>query len=125
MEENADYQLSASVNDGIVEITIIGELTNKTLDKLRTEVITILREKNAKAVLCDVRALKGPNEITTAYFRARSIPQDVKLLPCAIVELKANPDYKTFYETTSANAGQTMKYFTDIEAARVWLKSRL
>ncbi|MHB8138437.1 MAG: hypothetical protein ACYDGO_08640 [Smithellaceae bacterium] len=125
MEENTDYQLSTSVNDGIVEVIIIGELTDKTLDKLRTEVITILRGKYAKAVLCDVRALKGPNEITTAYFRARSIPQDVKILPCAVVELKASPDYKSFYEITSANAGQTMKYFTDIEAARAWLKSRL
>lgn len=52
MEDNTNYQLSTSVSDGIVEVIVIGEITDKTLDRLRTEVITIIREKNAKALLC-------------------------------------------------------------------------
>ncbi len=124
MEENTNYKLSTSVNEGIVEIVITGELTKDTLDRLHAEVITIVRENNAKAVLCDVRSAKGPNEIVEAYFRARSIPQDVKILPSAVVDRSANWDYKSFYETTSANAGHSMKWFTDIESARAWLKSR-
>jgi hypothetical protein len=113
------------VRDEIVEIVLTGKIAKHTLDRLRAEVITILREKNAKAVLADGRAVKRPNEITDAYFRARSVPLDVKILPVAIVELLENRDYQSFYETTAANTGQSMKYFTDIEAARAWLKSRL
>ena len=125
MEENINYKLSTSVRDGIVEIVLTGKITKNALDRLRAEVITILREKNAKAVLVDGRAVKGPNEITDAYFRARSVPLDVKILPVAIVELLENRDYQSFYETTAANTGQSMKFFTDIEAERAWLKSRL
>jgi hypothetical protein len=125
MEENTDYKLSISVNEGIVEIVITGELTKKTLDRLHAEVITIIRDKDAKAVLCDVRSATGPNEIIEAYFRARSIPSDVMILPSAVVDRSENWSYKSFYETTAANTGQLMKYFTDVEAARAWLKSRL
>jgi hypothetical protein len=125
MEENTNYKLSTSVNEGIVEIVITGELTKNTVDRLHAEVITIVRENNGKAVLCDVRSAKGPNEIVEAYLRARSIPQDVKILPSAVVDRSENWDYKSFYETTAANAGQSMKWFIDIESARAWLKSRL
>ncbi len=125
MEENTNYKLSTSVNEGIVEIVITGELTKKTVDRIHAAVITIIRESNAKAVLCDVRSAKGPHEIVEAYFRARSIPQDIKILPSAVVDRSENWDYKSFYETTAANAGQLMKWFTDIEAARTWLKSML
>ncbi len=125
MEENTNYKLSTSVNEGIVEIVITGELTKNTVDRIHAEVITIIRESNAKAVLCDVSSAKGPHEIVEAYFRARSIPQDIKILPSAVVDRSENWDYKSFYETTAANAGQLMKWFTDIEAARTWLKSML
>ena len=125
MEEKTNYQFSTSVNEGIVEIVITGEVTNNTMDRLQTDVITIVRGKNVKAVLCDVRAVKGPKERGAAYFRTRGIPTDVIILPYAVVDLSENRDFQLFYETTAANAGQSMKYFTDIEAARAWLKSRL
>ena len=48
MEENTSFQLSTSVYDGIVEIILSGEVTKDTLDRLRAEVITILREKMPK-----------------------------------------------------------------------------
>jgi len=51
------------VINGIGEIVIACEITKDALDGLRAEVITILREDNAKAVLCDVHALKGLNEM--------------------------------------------------------------
>ena len=126
MEEKTKYQLSTSVSEGIVEIVITGEVTKNTIDRLHAEVITILSAKNAKAVLCDVRVLKAfPEQLASAFFRARSIPADVKILPSAVVDLLANEGYKSFYETTAANVGHSMKFFTDIEAARAWLKSRL
>jgi len=76
-------------------------------------------------VLCDIRALQGPQEIAAAYFRVRSIPTDVQILPLAVVDQPGNWEFKSFYETTAANAGQSLKWFTDVESARAWLKSKL
>jgi hypothetical protein len=125
MEEDTSFRLSSSVNDGIVEIVFTGEVTKNTLDRVRAEVVTILRDNNAAAVLCDVSALTGPNDIVDAFKRVRSIPSDVASWPCAIVEPKKNREFQLFYETTATNIGQSIKFFTDIETARAWLKSRL
>ena len=42
----------------------------------------------------------------------------------ALVDLKENEDWESFNETTAANVGVSIKWFTDIDAARAWLKSR-
>ncbi len=126
MEEKSDYQISTSVNEGILEIVITGEVTKFTLDRLHTDVITIIKGKNAKAVLCDLSSLKGHfDEYATAYFRARTIPKDVRSLPSAVVDSSKNVAFQSFYETTAANVGHLIKWFTDIDAARTWLKSKL
>lgn len=127
MEEKTNYQLSTSVSEEIIEIVITGEVTKNTFNRLHAEVITIVKEKNAKAFLLDIRLLKRPpDEISAAYFRVRNRPLDVKRLPSAIVvDPSENAAYQSFYETTAANVGHSIKFFTDIEAARAWLKSRL
>lgn len=126
MEEKTNYQVSISESEGIVEIVIAGEVTKNTIDRLHDEVINILKAGNAKAVLCDIRDLKGPtDEITDAYFRVRSLPPEVIKLPAAVVEQSENEAYQTFYETTAANVGQPIKWFKEIESARAWLKSKL
>jgi hypothetical protein len=124
MEKKTSYQLSTSVREGILEIVITGEVMKNTVDGLHTEVITMIQGKEVKAVLCDVTALKGRyDELAAAYFRARSLPQAVRKLPSAVVDQSKNLDYQSFYETTAANAGHSMKWFADIETARAWLKS--
>ena len=125
MEEKATYRISTSVNEGIVEIIITGELTKETMDKLHDEALKSIGEGNGKAVLCDIRNLKGPQEIAAAYFRVRSVPANFRIMPLAVVERPGNWEFKSFYETTAANAGQSMKWFEDIESARAWLKSKL
>jgi hypothetical protein len=126
MDEKTNYQISSLVNEGIIEIVITGEVTKSTMDRLHAEVITIIKEANAKAVLCDIRPLKGPHEeITAAYYRARSIPLDVTKLPAAIVDPSENSAYLSFYETTAANVGHPLKWFTDMDSARAWLQTRL
>jgi len=126
MEEMITHQLSASVDEGILEIVITGEVTKQTIDKLHADAMNMITGESAKAVLCDIRALKGHvDEFSSAYFRTRSIPLDILKLPAAIIDPTTNPDYISFYETTAANAGHMVKWFTDIEAARAWLKSKL
>lgn len=126
MEETADYNLSFSVHEGILEIVFTGEVTKSTVDRLHAEVMTIIQGENARAVLSDVRALKGHDDaVSSAYYRVRSIPPDVQRLPSAIVDPSADTAYRSFYETTASNAGMSVKWFTDIEAARAWLKSKI
>ena len=126
MEEQTNFQVSASANEEIFEIVITGEVTKDTIDQLHTEVLKLLKGKNIKAILVDVRAVKAHNDaFAAAYFRARSLPPDINRLPSAVVDLNADEAYKSFYETTATNVGQSMRWFTDIEAARTWLKSRL
>jgi hypothetical protein len=126
MEEKTNYHITTSMNEGIVEIVFTGKITEYTIKMLHNEVIRTIQDKNAKAVLSDVRALKGHNDaFAAAYFRARNIPEDIQKLPAAVVDLPGNEDFKSFYEITSANAGQRVKWFTDIESARTWLKSLL
>jgi hypothetical protein len=124
--EKTNYQLSISVNEEIVEIIFTGEVTEDTIDRLHTEVIRGIKGTEAKAVLSDVRALKGHDDaFAAAYFRARSVPPDIRRLPSAVVDLSVDVTYQSFYETTSANVGHLIKWFTDIETARAWLKSML
>jgi len=120
-EKNKDYQLSAAVQDGILEIVMKGEVTNHNLESLRADVIVLMRNHHVRAVLVDVYAMKGRSDIATAYFRVRSIPLDIKKIPVAIVEASGNEEFQSFYETTAANTGATAKFFTDINAARAWL----
>jgi hypothetical protein len=125
MEEKLNYQLSTSVNEGILEIVLTGELTKYDIDMIRAEIIEIIRNTSTKVILCDVRSARGPQDITEAYYRSRSLPTDIKILPSAIVDRSENWDYKKFYEDTAANAGHSLKWFTDVESARAWLKNML
>ena len=124
MEENSRHQLLTRMNDGTLEIVITGQLTKKGIDELHAEVIAIIKEKKPQSLMADIRSAKGPKDVTDAYFRARSIPSDVKILPAAIVGQTEDEEYSSFYEATAANVGQSMKFFTDIETARAWLKSK-
>ncbi|MFH2043619.1 MAG: hypothetical protein ABIK92_00550 [Pseudomonadota bacterium] len=106
------------MNEGIVDIVVTGELSADDVDKLRSKVIEIIRESNAKGVLTDVRASTGPHKIVDEYYRVRSLPSDVRIMPSAVVDVPENQDYKSFFETTAANSGWRIKWFTDIESAK-------
>jgi len=126
MKEKTGYQFSVSINEGIIEIVITGEAIKKDVDLLHTEIIDLLKVKDAKAALCDISALKGRfDEFAEAFFRVRTIPNDLKRLPSAVVDVSDNKAFQSFYETTSHNVGLLVKWFTDIETARAWLKSKI
>lgn len=125
MEEKINYQLSSSVNEGIFEVVITGEATTKTIDSMQVEVIKIMKAKNAKALLFDVSAVEGSDRFGAAYFRLRRLPLKLIRLPSAIVDRPENRRYQKFYETAADNIGHSVKFFSDIEAARAWLKKRI
>ncbi|MFC1885174.1 STAS/SEC14 domain-containing protein [Thermodesulfobacteriota bacterium] len=126
MEDKTNYKISTSVNEGITEITITGEVAKDAIDQLHDEVVTMLKGKDTKALLVDIREVKAHrDDFSAAFFRTRSLPQDIIRLPAAVVQPSQDKDYISFYETTAANVGQSVKWFADIESARTWLKSKI
>ena len=125
MEEKTGYQLSVSVGESIVEIVIAGEINQQNIQKLHEEMIEILKRKDARAVLVDLRAAKTyQDSIAKAYFRVRSYPLDIIKMPAVIVDASKDAAFVSFFETTAANIGQTIIWFSEIEAGKEWLKSR-
>ncbi len=125
MQENSDYTYSTSFGEGILEIVLSGKLTLQSLNALRSEMMTILQDRGARAVLADCREVTGPHEIVDAYYRTRSLPFDVRQIPVAIVDRATDISYQSFFEATAANVGMTIKWFTDVESARSWLQSKV
>lgn len=114
------------MNEGIVENVVTGKLTKNSMSRLQTELITIIKREKAKAMLLDIKAMTDyEDSLAEVYFRVRNTPPDILNLPGAIVSPMNDLAYCSFYETTAANAGQKMKFFADIEAARAWLKNFL
>ena len=124
MEEKAEYQILASVKEGLLEIVLKGQVAERTVKNLANEMITIIKGNGIKNVLIDVRAIKGRFGLTKAFNSVRSYPPDILRVNSAVVDLPENADYQSFQETTSINAGLPFKGFTDIDAARDWLKSK-
>jgi hypothetical protein len=119
-----DYQISSSVNDGILEIILTGEFRNGSLEQIKNEVFAIEKSVNIKNELIDVRKVKGYHSIVEIYSFARSFPSDRPRMNTAVVDTAVNADIKMFFETTTSNTGLSFKFFTDIDAAREWLKNK-
>jgi hypothetical protein len=124
MVTKAGYKISSSVNEGILEIIMTGEFRSGSLEQIQSEVVAIEKSVNIKSELVDVRKVKGSPSIVEIYYFARSYPPDRPKINTAIVDKAVNADLKSFLETTTLNTGMSFKFFTDIDAARKWLKSK-
>ncbi len=122
MENKSGYQITSSVCDTILEVTMTGEITKSGIDQLAAEGAAIIIEKGLRHVLVDIRTLKGRLGIMDTYSFVRR-PFEKPKVKCALVDLPENQDYLNFLETTAINAGLSLKYFFDIDTARAWLKS--
>jgi hypothetical protein len=124
MGNKAEYQISSSMNKGILGIVLTGELTNDSIEKIKNEVFDIEQSMNTKNVLIDVRKLRGRIGFTEAYSFVRNIPSDRHRINIALVDIPEYAELDSFHETTAFNAGLSVKFFTDIDTARVWIKSK-
>jgi len=125
MKSGADYQLSMSLDDEIAHFFVTGSLTSTAMDDLRAEGLGFLRESKAKAIVWEIRTKNTYPGIAEAYVRARNVPMDYRQVPSAIVDGSRNREFEAFYETTAMNAGLTVRYFSEVAAAKAWLKSRI
>ncbi len=123
MEEETNYQLSTSVNEGIVEFVLTGKLTQNGVEKLTNEALGIAKTLNARYLLVDVRALEGRFGPAEALHRIRSYPPDRPTLHTAVVDIPENAEYGSFHEALTRSFGLSLRWFASVDAARAWLKS--
>ena len=124
MKKQIEYQISSSVNKGIIEVVITGEVTKSTFERIEKEADAVIKASGADKALLDVRALKGRFIYENLYHRARSYTTHFFGIHTAIVDLPENADFADMQETKARNAGVSMKWFTDKDAARDWLKKQ-
>jgi hypothetical protein len=120
MEKKEEYQISSSVNNGILEVVIKGNTTDMTYEKMRNEVDTIIKANNAMKAIIDVRDLKGRLETTEIYRFVRNHHSIIYEIKVAVVDIPENLDYATAVK----NAGLKFTWFIDKDAARDWLQSK-
>ncbi|MGP8153965.1 MAG: hypothetical protein ACLQBQ_07485 [Smithella sp.] len=120
MEEKAKYKISSSVNEGILEIIIEGEVTESTSENVTNEMNAIIKANKAIKAIADVRAVDKRIDPSEMYRYVRNFKFDIFNIRYAIVDLPENIQYKT----AAINAGlTTLMWFTDMDAARKWIKS--
>lgn len=115
------YGISTSENDGIIEIVFTGEIKNDSFKEAVDEIHTVIKPMNAKKLLQDFRYFKMPRKYMEAYERVRKYPPALRV-KTAVVDLPDHADFQQFHETTARNVGIDMKWFSDIDEARKWLK---
>ena len=124
MEKKGEYQLTTFVNEGMFEIRMTGKITGGSIEKLHDEVAAVIKATGIENLLVDVSAVDGRFRIAETYlYVIRSFPDKPKVNN-AIVDIPDNANYLSFYDDTAINAGLSVKGFTNIDAARDWLKSR-
>ena len=100
MAKKAEYQISSSVNEGILEIILTREFRSGSLEQIKNEVVAIEKSVNIKSELIDVRKVKGHPSVIEIYSFARNFPSDRPKINTAIVDTAVNADLKSFLEDT-------------------------
>jgi hypothetical protein len=118
MEKKADYRISKSMNEGVLEITVTGKVIEHNIPELQEEFNTH-RAAGCYKLLIDIRSIDESANENTLYQIKRPKRTIGKT---AIVDRPENERHKTFWEKLAGYSPMEMKWFSDIEAARDWLK---
>jgi hypothetical protein len=124
MENNPTYNISISVNDDIVDIVIRGEVIKNCVEELVKKFFDIANRINAKYLLVDIRALKGRFHYVGESLRSQTYPILKPKLRIAVIDIAENAKYELPLEKTADSVGIKLKWFTDIDEARVWLQGK-
>jgi hypothetical protein len=122
VENSKECQLTLSEKDGIHEIVIAGPVMAESFENLRSDIYNLIRTHNIRALLLDVRNIEEHLPLADVYFSFRKAPSRRPDVRTAIVDTPENMSFQSFQETVAVNAGYPIKCFSDIDAARAWLK---
>ncbi|HOU50371.1 MAG: anti-sigma factor antagonist [Smithella sp.] len=123
MGRNAEYEITSSVKDGVFEVTLVGELSESNVEKMQRDFSSIIKANGVQDMLVDIRDLDGRFMVESAYRHIERILTDQPNVNIAIVDFPDNLDFASHFEKSTMQSGQSLKCFTDMDAARAWLKS--
>lgn len=118
------YTIRTITNDYYLHVIVHGTVEmDADADKMQTDLINLIRSHPQKKqlILLDIRDLEGRASVTNTFFRAATVPDDIKKLRIALLE---NPKYAErgkISETMYKNSGTIMQMFTDFYKAEEWL----
>ncbi|MBN1364178.1 MAG: STAS/SEC14 domain-containing protein [Syntrophaceae bacterium] len=124
MKKKTGYQISSSVNDGILEIVIKGKVEKDEIDDIHDKITAFLKEKDVNNLLVDIRAVKGRFSIIEASSHVRHSLADRRKVNTAIIDLPQYANFETFLVIMAENVGLSVKWFSHASAARDWLRSK-
>ena len=119
MQNNAKYQIASSMDEGILNIVITGTLTRFNISNLQKEIDSLKAAKGDK-LLVDARALNEGLGYEDVIYHVRSPEKATG--KTAIVDLPEKKQIESFYKTLTINTYYKLKWFSDIDEARTWLK---
>jgi hypothetical protein len=122
MKKKAEYQISTSVNGAIAEIVVKGKLIKDSFEKRKNAIFAIEKQMNIKSELLDFRELRGRPSYAEVYMG--DLPPNRQRINTAFVDIAENANDGLFYEKIALNDGLSFKWFSDIDAARTWLKKK-
>ena len=122
MKAAPTWTFTTTEREGFLEIAITGEVTVEAARDLEAEVFAVVEAKGAKALLVDVRGLKGRFGVVDAYHRVRAYRGKAPGIRTAVVDRQEHEALGRFYEDTSYNIGRIRRHFTNLEDARAWLR---
>jgi hypothetical protein len=118
MKETQEFQISISSNDGILEIIAVGKLTGRNVSAFQKE-INAIRAGRGDRILLDVRLLTERNADT--FYNVRR-PENASG-KTAVLDLPENKYVEPLLERVARYTPMQLKWFSDIDAAKAWLKS--
>jgi hypothetical protein len=117
------YKLTSFKNNGILEITISDNGNKKNTGEIASSVFDLVKSSKPRCVLIDIHSIQGRIDISDLFDLVHNFPDDTPQIMTAIVDREGNRRKieMDFFETVSVNMGYSTRYFTDMDAARIWL----
>src|SRR4030042_1061789 len=118
-----EYELTSSMNNGILEINISGNGNNGNTGDMASKVIDLVKISRPGRVLVDIQSIQSRIDIGNVFNLVNNFSDDIPWIMTAIVDREGNRRKieTDFFETVSVNMDYATRYFTNIDAARIWL----
>lgn len=114
-------QISSSVNDGILEIVVTGDLADENLEEALNEGNAVVKASKATKAIVDFRACNTRINHLDLYRYTRNYNYAIFEIQYAVVSLPQ----RAHYRDAAKNAGlKSLMWFTDMDEARAWLNSK-